>query len=84
MGEAWERTVFYSDGHYLVQCAIDFSRLLPVIMLILFALFCAGPDCAEITTQAVPPHHCLIYPLSRPSSLQAQEATERVFFLYVF
>lgn len=77
---AWERTVFYSDGYNLAQRAIDFSSLVSVIVLILFALFCAGPDCTEVTTQAVPPHCCLIPPLSRPSSLQAQEATERGFF----
>lgn len=74
MGEAWERIVFYSDGCYLVQCATDFSRLLPIclyllIVFILFALLHAGPDCAEVTTWAVTPHRCLISPLSRPSSL---------------
>lgn len=79
-GGAWERTVFYSDGHYLAQHAIDFSSLVSIIVLILFTLFCAGPNCTEVTPQAVPPHCCLISPSSRPSSFQAQEATERGFF----
>lgn len=38
MREAWERPVFYSDGHYLVQCAIDFSRLLHIYLYLLIVL----------------------------------------------